>query len=94
MNMSEHRRLCEEMAQLWANSGADLSQEALLDLAAQDRGFKSFVSLERLHKLLGPEGVPTIDAIINAGGDPQEVPVTPLNSTVSSRWSEARTINK
>ncbi|MGE6265327.1 hypothetical protein D3C77_431480 [compost metagenome] len=93
MNMSEHRRLCEEMAQQWVNSGTELTHEALLDQAAQDRGFKSFVSLERLHKLLGPEGVPTIDAIINAGGDPQEVPVTPLNSTVSARWSEAGSVN-
>lgn len=94
MNMSEHRRLCEEMAHLWANSGADLTHEALLDLAAQDRGFKTFASLERVHKLLGSEGVPTTKAITDAGGDPQDIPVTPIHSTVSSGWSEARTVNK
>ncbi|MGS3141513.1 hypothetical protein ACB274_02705 [Aeromonas sanarellii] len=93
MNMSEHRRLCEEMAQLWVNSGAELTHEALLDQAAQNRGFKSFVSLEGLHKLLGSEGVPTKEAIINAGGDPQEAPVTPLHSTISSGWSEGGSVN-
>lgn len=92
MNMSEHLRLCEEMAQLWVNSGVELSYDALLDQAAQDRGFKSFVSLEGLHKLLGSEGVPTQEAIINAGGDPQEAPVTPIYTTISSGWSEAGSV--
>ncbi|MCH7369876.1 hypothetical protein [Aeromonas sp. MR16] len=92
MNMSEHRRLCEEMAKQWVNNGVNLSHEALLEQAAQDRGFKSFVSLEGLHKLLGSEGVPTKEAIINAGGDPQEAPMMPLHSTISSGWSEAGSV--
>lgn len=93
MNMLQYSLFCKKRARQLAKAQPGLIHTKALDLAASQLGFQHYTALNKLHKLLGDDGVPSQLSIAMAGGDPRQSPLEPISTSVSIGWSSAHSVD-
>lgn len=93
MNMLQYSLACTRKAKQIKSDYPELGLNQRRDIAAKLLGFKHFRSLQKLHKVLGDEGIPSHTSLIKAGIPESESPMRSLRVSAKIRLSSADTVS-
>lgn len=92
MNMFEFDEACRRKAKQIKSDYPTLGLNQRRDIAAKAMGFKHYRSLQKIHKALGDEGVPSSAALVRVGIQCSETPFKQLSASFQVGWSSAKSL--